>query len=81
MGACCITKAGIALLVSVRAGDLGGYGIRVFTIVPGRVTTDLSWGDEGDSDSRTRREEAVPLGGLAEMSDLVWAALFFRLTR
>jgi len=76
MGVYCVTKAGVVMLTRVLAKELGGYGIRVNAIAPGLVKTDLSRNDWGDSDIRTQREAAIPLGRLAETSDLVGAALF-----
>jgi NAD(P)-dependent dehydrogenase (short-subunit alcohol dehydrogenase family) len=76
MGVYCITKAGVVMLTRVLARELGGYGIRVNAIAPGLVKTDLSRNDWGDSEIRTQREAATPLGRLAETSDLVGAALF-----
>ena len=76
MGVYCVSKAGIVMLTRVLARELGGYGIRVNAIAPGLVKTDLSRNDWSDSDIRTQREAATPLGRLAETSDLVGAALF-----
>jgi dehydrogenase/reductase SDR family protein 4 len=76
MGVYCITKAGVVMLTRVLARELGGYGIRVNAIAPGLVKTDMSRNDWDDSDIRTQREAATPLGRLAETSDLVGAALF-----
>jgi NAD(P)-dependent dehydrogenase (short-subunit alcohol dehydrogenase family) len=64
------------MLTRVLARELGGWGIRVNAIAPGLVKTDLSRNDWDDSEIRTQREAAIPLGRLEETSDLVGAALF-----
>ncbi len=76
MGVYCVSKAGVVMLTRVLARELGEHGIRVNAIAPGLVKTDLSRNDWGDPEIRTQREAAVPLGRLAETSDLVGAALY-----
>ena len=76
MGVYCVSKAGVVMLARVLAQELGNDGIRVNSIAPGLVKTDLSRNDWMDPEIRSQREAATPLGRLAETDDLVGAALF-----
>ena len=76
MGVYCVSKAGVVMLTRVLARELGNDGIRVNSIAPGLVKTDLSRNDWMDPEIRSQREAATPLGRLAETDDLVGAALF-----
>jgi NAD(P)-dependent dehydrogenase (short-subunit alcohol dehydrogenase family) len=76
MGVYCITKAGVVMLTRVLARELGSYGIRANAIAPGLVKTDLSRNEWENPENRKQREAAVPLGRIAETSDLVGMVLF-----
>ena len=76
MGVYCISKAGVVMLIRVLARELGGYGVRVNGIAPGLVKTELSENDWGDPGLRMQRESLIPLARIAEIGDLVGAALF-----
>jgi NAD(P)-dependent dehydrogenase (short-subunit alcohol dehydrogenase family) len=76
MGVYCVSKAGVVMLTRVLARELGSYGIRANAIAPGLVTTELSRHDWENLEFRKQREAAVPLGRLADASDLVGSALF-----
>jgi len=76
IGAYCIAKAGVVMLTRVLALELGSYNIRVNAIAPSVVKTKFSeilW----DNPEKLQKIEAeVPLGYLAEPSDVVGSALF-----
>ena len=76
IGAYCIAKAGVVMLTRVLALELGSYNIRVNAIAPSVVRTKFSevlW----DAPEKLKKIEAeVPLGYLAEPSDVVGSALF-----
>lgn len=76
MGVYCIAKAGVAMLTRVLAQELGSYGIRANAIAPGLVKTEFSRHDWSDPEYLKQREASIPLGRVAETSDLVGAALF-----
>ena len=71
-----ISKAGVVNLTGGLARELGSYNIRVNAIAPGFVRTDMTerrWSDP----ERLKQEEArIPLGRVAEPSDIVSVALF-----
>jgi NAD(P)-dependent dehydrogenase (short-subunit alcohol dehydrogenase family) len=76
MGVYCVSKAGVVMLTRVLARELGGYGIRANAIAPGIVKTEMSRYDWENTEFRRQREAEIPLGRLAETSDLVGIALF-----
>ncbi|MFC1978133.1 SDR family NAD(P)-dependent oxidoreductase [Chloroflexota bacterium] len=69
-----IAKAGVIMLTKVLARDLGQYNIRVNAIAPTMVNTEMiqHWGTE----ALAREARRIPLGRLAEVSDIVGPALF-----
>lgn len=75
-GVYCIAKAGVVMLTRVLARELGGYGIRVNAIAPGLVRTDISKPDWSNPEYMKKRMAGIPLGRIAETSDLVGTALF-----
>ena len=76
LGVYCISKAGVVMLTRVLARELGGYGIRVNAIVPGLVKTELSRRAWDDPEQLKQRLPQIPLGRVAETSDLAGAVLF-----
>ncbi len=76
MGAYCIAKAGVVMLTRVLALELAQYHIRVNAIAPSMVKTKFSqplWSDPG---TLKQIESEIPLGRLAEPSDIVGSVLF-----
>ncbi len=74
MGAYCVSKAGVAMLVQVAAIELGPVGIRVNAIGPGLVRTTLTQGAFAIPGVVEEYEENTPLGRHAapeEIADLV----------
>ena len=75
------SKGGILSLARTAAVQLGAQGIRVNTIIPGYIRTDLAGGQmfSEEPDAVALRETIagrVPLGALGEASDLKGLALF-----
>lgn len=66
------SKGGIEALTRSSAVELGPYGIRVNTIVPGLIATSPDESEE----SLALRDETVPLGRGGVASDLVGGAVF-----
>jgi 3-oxoacyl-[acyl-carrier protein] reductase len=65
------TKGGIEAMTRALALDLGPYGIRVNTLVPGSIdTTGI------DEAGRKLRGTNVPLGRIGEPNDMTGAAMF-----
>ncbi|MEF8779787.1 MAG: glucose 1-dehydrogenase [Haloferacaceae archaeon] len=67
------SKGGVEALTRQLASEWGEHGIRVNTLAPGFVRTELS-SDENEV-NETRRSR-IPLGELATPDDLVGAAVF-----
>ena len=69
-------KAGVIMLARGLARELGSYNVRVNTIAPGAVRTEMSkhlWSDP----ERLKQEIArIPLGRIAEPSDIGSVAVF-----
>ncbi len=75
-GAYSIAKAGVFMLARVLALELGSYNVRVNTIAPGLIKTDMTRRLWSDPEILKQRESATPLGRIGEVSDIVGAALF-----
>jgi len=76
MGMYSVAKAGVVMLTRVLAHELGRHGIRANAIAPSLVKTEFSregWSNPGHV---KRVEATIPLGRLAETTDLAGAALF-----
>jgi len=72
----CISKAGVVMLTRVLALELAGYNIRVNAIAPGWVKTRLNESLWSDPKTRKQIEAEIPLGYMAEPSDIAGTALF-----
>ncbi|MGO8770746.1 SDR family NAD(P)-dependent oxidoreductase [Mycobacterium sp.] len=74
MGAYCVSKAGVDMLVKVAAVEWGTYGIRVNAVGPGVTRTPMLPNTEalGWADGLSRR---TPLGRLGEATDVAGAIL------
>jgi NAD(P)-dependent dehydrogenase (short-subunit alcohol dehydrogenase family) len=75
MGPYSVAKAGVVMLTRVLAKELGSFGIRANTIAPAMVKTEFSRTGWSDPSSLKRIETSIPLGRVAETTDLVGAAL------
>jgi NAD(P)-dependent dehydrogenase (short-subunit alcohol dehydrogenase family) len=67
------SKGGVEALTRQLASEWGQHDIRVNTLAPGFVQTDLS---SDDSEVNETRRSRIPLGELATPDDLVGAAVF-----
>lgn len=76
LGAYCVAKAGAVMLTKVLARELGPYGIRANGLAPGIVRTELAQDRFNDPAYLKQRTAMVPLARLAEVDDMVGAALF-----
>lgn len=76
MSAYCIAKAGVVMMTKVLALELAPHDIRVNAIAPSMVKTRFSeplWRDPKDL---REIEAGIPLGRVAETSDIIGSALF-----
>lgn len=75
-GAYNIAKAGVIMLTRVLAGDLAKYNIRANAIAPGFVGTEYALETAGGMEGLKRLGAAIPLGRVAEPSEIANVALF-----
>jgi len=71
-----MSKGGVVMMTRGLAVELGQRGVRVNTIAPGFILTDLTQKLWSDPTMRDWGETNTPLGRLGEVDDLVGAALF-----
>lgn len=76
MGAYCIAKVGVVMLTRVLALELAQYNIRVNAIAPYIVKTKFSQPLWSEPETLKQIESGIPLGRLAEPSDIVGSVLF-----
>ena len=75
MGAYSVAKAGVVMLTRVLAQELGRFGIRTNTVAPAMVRTEFSRHTWNDPEALKKVETSLPLGRVAETTDLVGAVL------
>ncbi|MBU2497913.1 MAG: 3-oxoacyl-ACP reductase FabG [Proteobacteria bacterium] len=75
-GAYSVAKVGVVMMTRVLARELGPHSIRVNGIAPGLVITEFSRPTWSNPETLKQIEASLPLGRVAEASDLVGAALF-----
>jgi NAD(P)-dependent dehydrogenase (short-subunit alcohol dehydrogenase family) len=68
-------KAGVLGLARAMAREFGGEGIRVNSITPGLIQTDIT-GDKLTADMRADIIKGIPLGRLGDAGDVANACLF-----
>jgi NAD(P)-dependent dehydrogenase (short-subunit alcohol dehydrogenase family) len=73
MGAYCVSKAGVDMLVKVGAVEWGGYGIRVNAVGPGVTRTPMLAKPEQLPGWVEGLSERTALGGLGEAGDVAAA--------
>ena len=71
-----MSKAGVVMMTRGLAVELGSQGVRVNTIAPGFILTDLTNRLWSDPTMRAWGETNTPLNRLGEVEDLVGAAVF-----
>ena len=73
MGAYCVSKAGVDMLVKVAAVEWGGFGIRVNAVGPGATRTPMLPNPEALPGWVEGLSERTPLGALGEAIDVAGA--------
>ena len=76
MGIYGVAKAAMEMLTKVLAAELAAYGIQVNAVAPCMVRTDFSKPFWSDPENCRRVEAAIPLGRIAQPSDIVPMVLF-----
>ncbi|MBF2761301.1 MAG: SDR family oxidoreductase [Ectothiorhodospiraceae bacterium AqS1] len=72
----CATKHAVEGFTKSMAIELGGYGIRVNTICPTFIMTELTRPTFNDPQKRAWVEGKIKLGRIAEVEDVMGAAVF-----
>ena len=72
----CVAKAGVDMLTKQMALELAPHKIRVNSIAPGLIETDLNRADIARDDFREGRLARIPLGEIGVPEDLVGAVVF-----
>lgn len=75
-GGYCIAKAGVIMLTKVLAAELAKYNIRANAIAPGLTKTRFSEKVWSNPCLLRESEKVIPLGRIAEPTDMVGAAIF-----
>lgn len=70
-----IAKGGMKMMTRNLALELAPYGIRVNSLSPGAILTDMNRGVLGDEEYKRRVLESIPAGRIGDVSELVGAAL------
>lgn len=68
------SKAGLAGLTRALAGDLGGHGITVNCVAPGRIFTEMT--GTPDSEANSLALTRIPVGRLGEPADIAAVVMF-----
>ena len=69
-------KAGVVMLTKSLAAELAGNNIRANAIAPGWIQTEMTKKRWGSPQSREQLEATIPLGRMAQPSDIAAVALF-----
>lgn len=72
----CAAKGGVRLLTRQMALELAPYNIRVNSIAPGLIETDLNRNDLASIEFRERRLAMIPMRTIGTPEDVVGAAIF-----
>jgi NAD(P)-dependent dehydrogenase (short-subunit alcohol dehydrogenase family) len=70
------TKAAVDAITRTTAIELAPFGIRANAVAPGPVITPLTAGLVADPDARAAWETRIPLGTIAEVTQIAPAAVF-----
>lgn len=69
-------KGGVRLMTQAAAKELAPAGIRLNSIAPGWIATDLNADARADEGTRRGMEAMVPMGRIGDPEEVVGAALF-----
>jgi NAD(P)-dependent dehydrogenase (short-subunit alcohol dehydrogenase family) len=69
-------KGGVRLMSQAVAKELAQSGVRVNSIAPGWIATDLNAGLRGDGSLQSMIDSTVPMGRVGEVDEVVGAAIF-----
>jgi glucose 1-dehydrogenase len=72
----CVSKGGIRMLTRTAGVELGAHGIRVVNIAPGAVATPINASTEADPAKMKSLDAAIPLGRMAQSSEIAEVVVF-----
>jgi glucose 1-dehydrogenase len=72
----CVSKGGIRMLTRTAGVELGPHDIRVINIAPGAVATPINATTEADPAKMKALNAAIPLGRMAEPSEIADVVVF-----
>jgi glucose 1-dehydrogenase len=72
----CVSKGGIRMLTRTAGVELGAHGIRVINIAPGAVSTPINASTEADPAKMKALDAAIPLGRMAQSSEIADVVVF-----
>jgi len=72
----CVSKGGIRMLTRTAGVELGAHGIRVVNIAPGAVATPINASTEADPTKMKALDAAIPLGRMAQSSEIADVVVF-----
>ncbi len=72
----CVSKGGIRMLTRTAGVELGAHGIRVVNIAPGAVSTPINASTEADPAKMKALDAAIPLGRMAQSSEIADVVVF-----
>jgi glucose 1-dehydrogenase len=72
----CVSKGGIRMLTRTAGVELGEHGIRVVNIAPGAVSTPINTSTENDPAKKAKLDAAIPLGRMAQASEIADVVVF-----
>lgn len=75
-GAYCSSKGAVNQLTRTAALELAPYGIRVNSIAPGFIETEMTKGIKKDKKANTAVVAATPLGHMGEPNDIAYATVY-----
>jgi glucose 1-dehydrogenase len=72
----CVSKGGMRMLTRTAGVELGGHGIRMINIAPGAVSTPINASTEADPAKLNALTNAIPLGRMAQASEIAEVVVF-----
>lgn len=72
----CVSKGGTRMLTRTAGVELGVHGIRVVNVAPGAVNTPINTATENDPAALKKLDDAIPLGRMAEPSEIADMVVF-----
>lgn len=72
----CASKGGVNQLTKASALELAPFGIRVNSIAPGFIKTEMTKGIQDDPSANKAISSSIPLGYMGEPNDIAYVAVY-----